>query len=210
MRVKVCGITNIEDAKVCVELGVYAIGFIFAKKSPRRITFEKAREIISSLPPFIQSVGVFVNEEYQLIEDAIRYCGLDLVQLHGDESPQICERLMPRVIKAIRVKDRSSLGEIEKYRGKVKAILLDTYVKEVEGGTGRSFDWSIAKEAKKFGIPIILSGGIGPDNIKEAIRTVNPFAVDINSKVEERPGKKSAYLLRRFMEELKDVVKESS
>ncbi len=204
-RFKVCGITNYKDAMLAIKAGAYAIGFIFAEKSPRRIGPEKARDIIAFIPPFVQTVGVFVNKDPVRVEEIMKFCGLDLVQFHGDESPEICKRFMPRSIKAIRIKDKASLNIIQKYRGCVRAILLDTYKKEKAGGTGEVFDWSIAVEAKRFDIPIILSGGIGPENIKEAISIVRPFAIDVNSKVEISPGKKSPLLIQRLAQELKEV-----
>ena len=202
IQVKICGITNIDDAIMAAELGAHALGFIFAQ-SPRNINPEKAREIICQLPPFVQTVGVFVNEDEKVIRQIVDLCGLDLVQLHGDESVEVCSRLMPRVIKVIRVKDRTSLLPIQHYKENVRAILLDTWSAEARGGTGRGFDWDLAVEAKQFGIPIVLSGGLKPANIKEAIARVKPVAVDVNSGVEARAGKKSLALLEQFFNEIR-------
>jgi len=202
IRFKVCGITNLEDAMAAIDAGAYAIGFIFVEKSPRHIRPEDAKRIISSIPPFVQTVGVFVDESPSKIKEICEICGLDMIQFHGNEGPILCKEFMPKSIKAIRVKDKNSIERISDYIGCVRAILLDTYKKEKEGGTGESFDWNLAVEAKKFGIPIILSGGIGAENVREAILTVRPFAVDVNSKVEVRPGKKSYNLIRRFKEQL--------
>lgn len=202
IQVKICGITNIDDAIMAAELGAHALGFIFAQ-SPRNINPEKAREIICQLPPFVQTVGVFVNEDEKVIRQIVDLCGLDLVQLHGDESVEVCSRLMPRVIKVIRVKDRTSLLPIQHYNENVRAILLDTWSAEARGGTGRGFDWDLAVEAKQFGIPIVLSGGLKPANIKEAIARVKPVAVDVNSGVEARAGKKSLALLEQFFNEIR-------
>jgi phosphoribosylanthranilate isomerase len=199
VRVKVCGITNYQDASMAIELGADALGFIFAS-SPRQITPEKARDIIYAIPPFVQTVGVFVDEDPARIRRTIHLCGLDLVQLHGDESPHLCRELMPCAIKALRLKDESSLSAIKPYRGRVKAILLDTYMQGKRGGTGRTFDWDLAIKAKEFGIPTILSGGLNPDTISEAISLVKPFGVDVNSGIEESPGKKSPDLMRELME----------
>jgi len=199
VRVKVCGITNYQDASMAIELGADALGFIFAS-SPRQITPEKARDIIYAIPPFVQTVGVFVDEDPARIRRTIHLCGLDLVQLHGDESPDLCRELMPCAIKALRLKDESSLSAIKPYRGRVKAILLDTYMQGKRGGTGRTFDWDLAIKAKEFGIPTILSGGLNPDTISEAISLVKPFGVDVNSGIEESPGKKSPDLMRELME----------
>lgn len=199
VAIKICGITNYEDASSAVELGADMLGFIFAH-SPRRIAPQKAREIIAAIPPSVKTVGVFVNEGLAAIREVKDYCGLDLVQLHGDESPEFCHALMPSTIKALRIKDSFSLPSIKAYHGKVRALLLDTYVKDKAGGTGQTFDWKLALKIKKLGIPIILSGGLGPSNIEAAIITVKPNAVDVNSGVEEFPGKKSTVLMKRLME----------
>jgi len=201
MLVKICGITEHDDAQKAVELGVSALGFIFAP-SPRRILPQAARSIISALPPFITSVGVFVNEEAETIREHINYCGLDLVQLHGDEPPNFCRDLMPYTIKALRIKDDSRLQLCAAYRTNVRALLLDTYVEDKAGGTGKTFDWRLALTIKQSNIPVILSGGLGPANIEEAIRVVEPYSVDVNSGVEERPGKKSHTLMRELMEKV--------
>ena len=204
--VKICGITDYEDAAAAVGLGAGALGFIFAP-SPRQITPAKARDIISAIPPFVKTVGVFVNEGHDAIRQVKDYCGLDLIQLHGDESPDFCNALMPYTIKAFRIKDESSLQPIKAYHGKVRALLLDTYSKGKVGGTGKSFDWKLARKVKKLGIPIVLSGGLGPANIDEAIRTVEPYAVDVNSGVEERPGKKSLTLMQDLMGKVKSSAR---
>ena len=201
VKVKICGITNLEDASIAVELGANALGFIFAP-SPRQITPQKARSIIRAIPSFVKTVGVFVNEAPASIRKVINDCGLDLVQLHGDESPALCDELMPYTIKALRIRDESSLQTGQAYHGKVRALLLDTYSKEKAGGTGKTFDWELALKIKKQGTPIIISGGLAPSNIVAAINTVRPYAVDVNSGVEERPGKKSNILIKALMAEL--------
>lgn len=201
VKVKICGITNLEDASVAVELGANALGFIFAP-SPRQITSQKARAIIRAISPFVKTVGVFVNEAPATIRKVMQHCGLDLIQLHGDESPALCDELMPCTIKALRIKDESSLQTGRAYQGKVRALLLDTYSKEKAGGTGKTFDWNLAIKIKQIGIPIILSGGLGPSNIDLAIHTVRPYAVDVNSGVEKCPGKKSHILIKALMAEL--------
>ena len=204
VRVKICGITNGKDASEAVKLGADALGFIFAP-SPRRIRPEAARRIIAALPPFVISVGVFVNEEPASIKKVIGTCGLGLVQLHGDESAAVCAELMPRTVKAFRLKDGRSLGGIDPYLGNVKALLFDTHSEKMWGGTGRTFDWSLAAEGKKLGVPLILSGGLNPANIAEAIKTVRPYAVDVNSGIEERPGKKDHRLMNALMETIRTI-----
>jgi len=202
VKVKICGITNLADASTAVRLGADALGFIFAP-SPRRIAPQKVREIIRAIPPFVKTVGVFVNEAPASIRKVISDCGLDLVQLHGDESPALCDELMPYTIKALRIRDESSLQTGQAYHGKVRALLLDTYSKEKAGGTGKTFDWELAIKIKKQGTPIIISGGLAPSNIVAAIHTVRPYAVDVNSGVEERPGKKSHTLIRDLTEKVR-------
>ena len=204
MEVKICGITASEDALNAVKLGAGALGFIFAP-SPRQILPEKARKIIHAIPPFVKTVGVFVNTEAAAIRAHINYCGLDLVQLHGDEPPDFCHELMPCVVKAVRIKDASSLQQCTAYQANVRALLLDTYAEDKVGGTGKTFDWKLAIKIKELGIPVILSGGLGPSNIDEAINTVMPYAVDVNSGVEERPGKKSYALMKELMEKVKKM-----
>ena len=196
VRIKICGITNLEDALLAVELGASALGFVFYPKSPRYIAPEAARRIIQHLPPFVTTVGVFVNEREEAILKVVGEAGLDLVQLHGEESPELCVRLFPKVIKALRVREVEDLKVIPAYQGKIRAVLLDTYVKGIPGGTGQTFNWDLARRAQKFGIPLVLAGGLRPENIKEALRTVRPFAVDVSSGVEAFPGKKDPEKLR--------------
>ncbi len=200
-RVKICGITNLEDALLATEMGTDALGFIFAE-SPRQISPIKAKEIIRSLPPLVKSVGVFVNEEPVRIKEIKTLCGFDLIQLHGDESPDLCRDLMPHTIKAFRIRNDTDLLNIKEYKGVVRAILLDTFQKGKAGGTGKTFDWSLAVKAKETGIPVILAGGLGPENIEEAITTVRSYAVDVNSGIEERPGKKDPVLMKQLMEKI--------
>lgn len=201
VRVKICGMTNREDAHEAASLGVHALGFIFAP-SPRQITPERAKALIETLPPFVTTVGVFVNESLKAVKEIRAYCGFDLVQLHGDEPPPMCAALMPNVIKAFQLKDVSSLLALETYVGKVRAFLFDTYSKKGRGGTGQTFDWKLAVQGKRPGVPVILSGGLNPDNVKEAIGATAPFAVDVGTGVEERPGKKNVDQMRRLMKTL--------
>jgi phosphoribosylanthranilate isomerase len=205
VRVKICGITNLDDALVATAMGAHALGFIFAE-SPRRIDPAEAEKIIRSLPPLVKTVGVFVNEDPERIKEIITFCGLDLIQLHGDESPGIGLGLMPRSIKAFRIQNDRDVENIKRYQGAVRAILLDTFQKGKAGGTGRSFDWSLAVKAKEAGLPVILAGGLGPENIREAIAAVKPYAVDVNSGIEERPGKKDPVLMKQLMEKIRDSV----
>ena len=209
VRVKICGITNPQDASMAVEMGVDALGFVFAP-SPRQITPEKARNIIRSIPPFVQMIGVFVDKDHATMRRIIHFCGLDLVQLHGDESPEICHKFMPTAIKVFRLRDESSLQSIKPYCGKVRALLFDTYSEARRGGTGETFDWGLAIKAKEFEIPTILSGGLNPDNISEAISLVKPYAVDVNSGIEDRPGKKNYFLMKELMETIRKIECETN
>ncbi len=196
MRVKICGITNTYDALAAVELGADALGFVFAK-SPRQITIEKAREIIETLPPFISAVGVFVDENIAMINKICNSCRIHTVQLHGNEDPQFLNELKEyKIIKAFRIRDESDLKPMSDY--KPHAFLLDSYVKGIIGGTGITFNWAYAHQVKRYG-NIILSGGLTPENVKEAINIAKPFAVDVSSGVESSPGKKDKLLMKRFI-----------
>jgi phosphoribosylanthranilate isomerase len=204
VRVKICGITNLDDAMAAVDFGADALGFVFFKGSPRYISQEGAGAIIRRLPSFITTVGVFVNESIDRIEDAIELTGIDVVQLHGDEPPEMCN-LSRRVIKAIRVKSLESLDPLKNYKDIVSAFLLDTFTPDTFGGTGQRFNWDIAADAKQFG-RIILAGGLTPDNIANAIRQVRPYGVDVSSGVEEKKGKKDHTKLKLFIERAKTAL----
>lgn len=195
VKIKICGITNIEDALFAANCGADALGFIFFKGSPRYIEISSTKKIISHLPPFLTTVGVFVNEEPEEIRKIMQYVGLDVAQLHGDESPETCNTL-PRVIKAFRINTFNDLATLSKY--KVSAYLLDTYSPEQYGGTGKTFDWDIAVEAKKYG-PLILSGGLNVGNVEQAIQKVKPYAIDVCSGIEQSKGKKDLKKMREFI-----------
>ena len=205
VKLKICGITCLEDATMAVKLGANALGFIFAP-SPRQIGVRKARRIIRAIPPFVMSVGVFVNEAAPTIKEIMQHCSLDRIQLHGDESPAFCDEFMPYAIKSIRVKDESCLQISKAYYGSVRALLLDTYSDSMAGGTGKTFDWQLAIQISKQGTPIILSGGLRPANIAAAIHLVRPYAVDVNSGVESRPGKKSYTLIKSLAENVRQAT----
>ncbi|MFH1860455.1 MAG: phosphoribosylanthranilate isomerase [bacterium] len=200
IAVKICGITNIEDALFAVEAGADALGFIFAKKSPRLVDRKIVKTIIKQIPPFVTTVGVFVNEPIDVVQDIVGYCGIDIVQLHGNESPQYCSQFNKRVIKAFRIQDAASLLELPKYH--VCGYLLDTFVEGADGGTGKQFDWNLATEAKKYG-RIILAGGLNPENVAEAIVQVKPYWVDFSSGVECLLGKKNRAKMVEFVRRVK-------
>jgi phosphoribosylanthranilate isomerase len=197
VRIKICGITNLEDALLAAELGADALGFIFYPQSPRKVTPETAQEIIAQLPPFVASVGVFVDEEAAVVRDLAARVGLDWVQLHGQESPEYCRSLGRRVIKGFRIQNADSLILLADYRGAAQALLLDTYTKGQVGGTGTAFDWRLAREAKQYG-RIILAGGLTPENVAQAIAAAQPAAVDAASGTEAAPGRKDPAKLRAF------------
>ena len=201
IKVKVCGITNAEDALAAAELGADALGFVFAP-SPRQVTRQQVADIVAKLPPFVCKVGVFADSSLQEVAETLQFCGLDLAQLHGSETPGFCQALFPRVIKAFRVKDESVLDLLPRY--KASAYLLDSYHEALKGGTGQSFNWEIARKARRYG-RIVLSGGLTPENVRQAITEVQPFAIDVSSGVESRPGVKDHAKLRAFLEAAKST-----
>jgi phosphoribosylanthranilate isomerase len=204
VRIKICGITNIEDALLAADLGADALGFIFYPPSPRAIAADAARDIIAQLPPFVTTVGVFVDEDAAAVKELAAAVGLDWLQLHGRETPEYCQGLGRRVIKGFRIRDENSLAGLAAYRGAVQAFLLDTYKKGQVGGTGETFNWDLAHQARKYG-PIILAGGLTPENVAQAITTAQPQAVDVASGVEAAPGKKDPERLRAFFAAIKEA-----
>lgn len=204
VKVKICGITNYEDAYAASSYGADAIGFVFAK-SPRQVTPEAAKSIIMELPPYIVTVGVFVNEEAKRVRNIARDCNLSCIQFHGDEDPEYCRDFKGKykIIKAIRIRGDRSLGLLNKYD--IEAFLLDSFVQGKRGGTGIKFDWDLAVKAKECGKPIILAGGIGIENVEEAIQKVAPYAIDVSSAVEYVPGKKDHNLMRALIEKVHNL-----
>lgn len=199
-KVKICGITNLNDAKIAVDYGADAIGFVFAE-SIRKVNEEKVKTIVQKLPPFVTFVGLFVNETAKNIGDVCKYCGLDAIQLHGSEPPNFLNRLRQhKIIKAFRIRTASDIHLITRY--KVNAILLDGYADNKMGGTGASFDWKIVKKVKASS-PIIIAGGLTHLNVLHAIKIANPYGVDVSSGVEDKPGKKDKRLIRKFIDAVK-------
>ena len=196
VKVKVCGMTSLKDALVAVEVGADAVGFIFYKKSPRSVTMKTVREIVLELPPFVDTVGVFVDETAEQINKIADYCNLDIIQLHGDESPTFCKKIRRKVIKAFRIKDMQSVKKISNFQ--VSGFLLDTFSENLHGGTGKVFDWNLALPAKKFG-PVIMAGGLTPNNVQQAVRQIRPYGVDVCSGVESEPGIKDHKKVRAFL-----------
>jgi phosphoribosylanthranilate isomerase len=200
VRVKICGITNIEDAMLALEAGADALGFVFYDKSPRCIAPEKAAEIIGALPPFISTVGLFVNAEADFVNLTAEKCLLDKVQLHGDETPEFCKLIVRPVVKVFRVKGEDSIRPMKDYR--VSGYLLDAFSPDAYGGTGMTFNWEIAKMGRQYG-PVILAGGLTPDNVRQAVEIVRPYAVDVSSGVEALPGSKDPDKVREFIRKAK-------
>ena len=204
-KIKICGITNLDDALLAADLGADALGFIFYAKSPRSISPEAAREIIAGLPPFVLTVGVFVDEPLETVQAIAATARLDWVQLHGSEPPDYCAALDRNVMKVISVADINSLRAMAAYQGVVRALLLDTHKVGAKGGTGEVFDWSLAVRAKQYG-PIVLAGGLNPDNVAAAVYTVAPAAVDVASGVEAAPGLKDPARLRAFIARAREAA----
>jgi len=202
-RIKICGITNRDDAMAAVEAGADALGFVFYAKSPRAISSKAAEAIIAECPPFVTSVGVFVDEDLEMVRKIMNECGLRAAQLHGDETADYCNALGCSVIKAIRVHDGTDFNTMGAYQ--VAAFLLDTYVSGMPGGTGVSIDLELAGKAKRLR-PIILAGGLTPENVGEAIRRLRPYGVDVSSGVEISPGKKDHVKLRAFITAAKAAI----
>lgn len=203
VKVKICGITNIEDGSGAAEAGADALGFVFYDPSPRCVSVERAAGIIRSLPPAILKVGVFVNPSEELVVQAISRCGLNLLQFHGDESPDFCLCFGVPSMKAFRVRDAASLAELPRYS--THAWLLDAYNPHKLGGTGETFDWDLAIEARKLGRPIFLAGGLTPENVAAAVRRVQPYGVDVSSAVEVAPGRKNLARVQKFIQEAKQA-----
>lgn len=202
VRVKICGITNRDDALYAVEAGADALGFVFHTVSPRNIPPEKAAAIIESLPPLVQAVGLFVNAGIDFVNGTCDLCRLDIVQLHGDEPPDFCDLVTRRVMKVFRIKNITSLDTMKDYR--VAGYLLDAWSPGVYGGTGMTFNWEVAEIAKRYG-PIILAGGLTPDNVRQAVERVEPYGVDVSSGVESSPGKKDPAKVQAFIRHAKGV-----
>lgn len=201
MKVKICGITNYEDAKVAVDNGADALGFIFYDKSKRFIDYNDASEIIAKLPFFVMKVGVFVNEYYAKVNVLADQIGLNAVQIHGDESPFYCDKITHPNIKAFRVDENFDFSRLEKYTE--CTYLFDTKIGEEYGGTGKTFNWKIIPE--KLRNRIILAGGVNIDNLEEIKEKVNPQAVDVSSSVEQYPGKKDHKKMIEFLKKVKGL-----
>jgi phosphoribosylanthranilate isomerase len=203
VKVKICGITDPNEARLAARFGADALGFNFVPASKRFVGRDRARAIIAAIPPFVTPVGVFANERAEKVLEICEFCGIQTVQLHGDEPPAYLS-LLPRLkrIKAIRVGEEADLRQLSRYT--CEAFLLDTLVPDLLGGTGKTFNWEWAREAARHG-PIILAGGLTPENVSEAIRIAQPYAVDVASGVESAPGAKDRKLMAQFIINAKSV-----
>ena len=197
VRVKVCGITRVDDALTAVRLSAHAIGFVFWTRSARYISPHVARKIITVLPPFVSMVGVYVDPDSEWVEETCSVAGLSLLQFHGDESPEFCSQFSLPYIKAVRIRTGVDLLQYAARYSSASALLLDTYVEGVPGGTGHTFDWSLTPQ--NLSLPLILSGGLHADNVSEAIKETRPWAVDVSSGVEVAKGIKDADKIAAFM-----------
>ena len=201
-RVKICGITNLDDAHHAAACGADALGFVFYPGSPRFVDPDQARRIIAELPPLVTAVGLFVNEPTARIREMVEFCGLNTVQLHGDEEPDQCCYPPCRVIKALRLRGDMQESQFAAY--KVSALLLDAFVPNTFGGTGHRCDWeqaaTVASQHR-----VILAGGLNPVNVADAVRQVRPYGVDVSSGVEEKPGQKDPEKVARFIRMAKEA-----
>lgn len=203
-RVKICGITRLEDALTAAQAGADAIGFVFDPKSPRHVHPDQALKITRALPPFVTVVGLFVNAAPDTVEGVLSHVPLDLIQFHGTEKPEQCRRYHRSYIKAIHMKPEVDLRELARLYGDATGLLLDTYVADAAGGSGQAFDWN--RIPQDFDRPVILAGGLTPENVAEAIRKVRPYAVDVSSGVEQSQGIKDAGKIIAFIDAVKNSI----
>ncbi len=196
-KIKICGLTNSRIAQQAALAGSDAIGLVFYEQSPRYIDINLAREIVSTLPPFVNKVGLFVNANPSFIDEVLCEVALDTLQFHGDESLSECMQYEMPFIKALRVSTEIDLKKVANKYSQATALLLDTYQEDVYGGSGKSFDWSLANV--DLGLPIILAGGLNPDNVAQAIDMAQPYAVDVSSGVESSKGVKDIDKIRSFI-----------
>ena len=202
-RIKICGITRVEDALAAVHCGVDAIGLVFYRQSPRYVTVMQAKELVDVLPPFVTVVGLFVNSDAELVREVMASVQLDILQFHGEEDPDYCEQFALPYLKAIRVKAGVDLLQCASNFRSAKGLLLDAHVEGIPGGTGTAFDWTLIP--RQLSLPVILSGGLSSGNVAAAIKQVQPYAVDVSSGVEVSKGIKDAAKIAVFINEVKRV-----
>ena len=201
--VKICGITRSEDAQAAARLGAHALGFVFYADSPRNVEIVRAAELVTSLPPFVTAVGLFVNPAVRDVERVLQQVPLNLLQFHGEETPAFCAQFSTPYVKAVRVRAGLDLLQYAHLYGAARGLLLDAYVAGTHGGTGTAFDWSLIPH--DLPLPVILSGGLNPDNVAAAVRSVAPWAVDVSSGVEASPGIKDARKMASFIREVRSA-----
>jgi phosphoribosylanthranilate isomerase len=202
-RIKICGIKHRDDALKAAECGADAIGLIFVEKSPRYVSFTDARLIAESMPPFVTVVGLFMDAAKDVVREAINVVPLNLLQFHGDESPAFCEQFGMPYIKVLRMRENVNVIAFAQEYPNAAGILLDTYHKGTGGGTGQTFDWSLIPG--DVPLPLILAGGLNPENVASAIQTVHPYAVDVSSGVESGPAEKDHKKIEKFIKEVQRV-----
>jgi len=203
VRVKICGITRLQDALFAAAAGAYSLGFVFYEKSPRHVSAAQAAALCAALPPFVTSVGLFVDAPAEFVDSVLALAPLDLLQFHGDESPEYCASFGKPYIKAVRVTRGTDLLKCAADFATARGLLLDAYVPGVPGGTGESFDWNLIPP--QLPKSVILSGGLTPANVAEAVRQVRPWAVDVSSGVEASKGIKDTDLIAQFITKAKDA-----
>jgi Phosphoribosylanthranilate isomerase len=203
-RIKICGITREEDLSAAARLGADAIGLVFYPKSPRLVTVERAAELLRRLPPFVTSVGLFVNPTVEEVRAALAHAPVDLLQFHGDEPPEFCRAFGLPYLKAVRVKPGLDLVQYAARYADARGLLLDAFVEGIPGGTGRSFDWSLIP--RDLSLPVVLSGGLDPSNVGEAVERVQPWAVDVSSGVEAAKGIKDAAKIAAFVQGVRNAT----
>jgi phosphoribosylanthranilate isomerase len=204
IKVKICGITNLDDAMIATEAGADAIGFVFHPDSPRYVSPEMVGRIVAQLPALVLTVGVFVNEDMKKVQEIMSRCGLAVAQLHGDEPAAYCEALRRPVLKAIRLRGHQDFLAMAEFQGRarVRGFIVDAVSDGAYGGTGLQVNWQLAAEAAKVG-PVVLAGGLTAENVAEAIRSVRPYGVDVSSGVESAPGRKDPVKVRAFIGSVK-------
>lgn len=207
VRIKICGVTRPDDAGYAADLGVDAIGLVFYQPSPRAVSIEKAREILAELPALVTVVGLFVDANQEEVRQVLDSVPLDLLQFHGDETESYCTAFSRPYMKVLKVKPELDIAEQIAIYSSASAILLDAWHKELAGGTGEQFDWSLVPKVNTSA-RLVLAGGLSPENVVEAVTRVWPYAVDVSSGVESEPGIKSPVKMKRFVEQVKKLERE--
>jgi len=202
VRIKICGLTRNQDVQVAVAEGADALGFVLYAPSPRAVTAEQAAKLIEHVPAFVTTVALFVNESIDEVKRILDVCSFDLLQFHGDESPEFCRQFNRPYMKAIRVRSAEDIHSAVQQYPDAKALLLDAYVENLPGGTGQAFDWRLIP---KLSIPWVLAGGLNANNVADAVNQVQPYAVDISGGVEASKGIKDAQKIKDFISEVRNV-----